>query len=627
MTNMMFLTCELDRVGELIDNSRKARDAWLGSYMISYLMARVAVKIGTLFTAPEFLFPDPTHPLHEFVRNGHHWPDSVSPDARRISSVPDRILVKVAANEALENDKTRIKALCTEVEQAWQEIWELSRTAVAQQTPVLANPEEWKAQCEGFFTLHWALTTIDPAQENLSYRRSNEAMAGVNNSRTFQQSWQPGVKCSLCGEYSALPIGKPRGEVKAAWETLSRRNITLVRSTERLSALYAAKRFAGHGKIRAVLNQGLPHAQDLPVGFPSLASLASASFCARLLSGEVDLGALARFQQALGELLVQCGITDTQLEAPVPGVALLAGTEAQKRWLARLDGEWLYEDSYAPAYLEREYNATGAAAAEAATTALQQLKALKRGKSPRPYYALIAMDGDGITAKIAAHYANIHDVTTAMTAFCCDTVPQVVHGQFHGQLIFAGGDEFIAFAPLDEALDIVQAIRDRFTLEGCSISAGIVIAHLSAPLRQAMSMVHDVIGRAKGEKGSTRYGNGVRMLVDKRSGAPVEAGWRFDEPAVFAFIAQTVALRRDGKLGRGFLTDLLGVVELFTEGGGDAVRLEAHRLLKRHKHCPKEERNAPYWQDYGQALDGMLASPVQAAEVLRLADWLAREGQ
>lgn len=607
------LTFEIDRVAEFIGNSRKSRDAWLGSWIVSYLMARVGAKAGEVFGWEFLRYPSAQQPIYEFVRE-HRWPADMADDAKRVSSLPDRLLLEVDSADALADDSRKIHAVCDELENAWEAIWEASRGILASLAPALADSEQWRQQCQGFFRLHWALTEMgnDDALD-----RHYRALAAVNSSRTFAVSVQPGVKCSLSGEYSALPTGERAPQVRSAWKAVAQRHATLVRPSERLSAVYAAKRFAGHGKVRELLG-------GHPVGFPSLASIASAPSRAQMLAGaEADVRG---FVEALGRLLEIVG--DDDQEAPIPGLRRLADTDT-KLAFARLDGEWLFDDSYQAAAIAREHGVEAGQVAPAAQAAAQALGRLRRScgaAAPRPYYAAIVMDGDGISGKLARVGDQVATLATQLSRFGAARVPAVIHGRLNGQLVYAGGDELLAFASVEEALPLIQAIRAEFGREtGLSMSAGVVISHIKSPLRAALQQAGKAIERAKGQ-GKDR-GNGVYLLLNKRSGAPVDLGWKFSDDDIFAFLAQTRELRQCGRLGRGFLTDLAADYGVLLAVSPAACLADARRLLRRHKRCPRAERQAPYWQEYEGLIERLIGRPTEMPQLLGVADWLARGGQ
>ncbi|HUV14128.1 MAG TPA: type III-B CRISPR-associated protein Cas10/Cmr2, partial [Acidobacteriota bacterium] len=322
-----FLTLEIDRVGEFIENSRKTLDAWLGSYILSYIMCEVARAVKKLPNA-EVVYPAlEEQPLLECLESG----DRSDLDKLRISTFPDRLLAKIPLQAA----KDCVNKATHAAEKAWQNVWQGSRKQLEAVCRGLAREADWTSQCEGFFKIHWAVTPITDPDEARSYERHLELMEAVNSSRRFSSIGQPGIKCSLCGNLSALPWSG--GDPKGLWEDVAQMKQfrRVFEKHERLSAVYAAKRLAGHGFVSPQILK----ATD--VGFPSTASLAAASVTAEAMENP---DALAEFQKKLGGL--RKVLDDHTAEAGIPRLLELADKDEAKKWLAKLDGEWLLKDNY-----------------------------------------------------------------------------------------------------------------------------------------------------------------------------------------------------------------------------------------------------------------------------------------
>lgn len=113
------------------------------------------------------------------------------------------------------------------------------------------------------------------------------------------------------------------------------------------------------------------------------------------------------------------------------------------------------------------------------------------------YYAILMMDGDNMGAWFTERKGSLDNktdlayhqqISRQLAVFSKKTVPGIVkeHG---GRLIYAGGDDVLAFAPLNQVLDLAKALRDAFGSEKggldkeATASMGVIIAHVKAPLQ------------------------------------------------------------------------------------------------------------------------------------------------
>lgn len=140
------------------------------------------------------------------------------------------------------------------------------------------------------------------------------------------------------------------------------------------------------------------------------------------------------------------------------------------------------------------------------------------------YYAVIMMDGDdmgqwisgekripgkngSLTQKVNMAYQK--ELSARLDHFAAYSVPAIMQ-HYKGMLIYAGGDDVLAFVSVASALNMAKDFRLAFSHEEKGLSSkatasmGIVIAHEKAPLNMVLEYVRDMEGRAK----SFRYPEG-----------------------------------------------------------------------------------------------------------------------
>lgn len=152
------------------------------------------------------------------------------------------------------------------------------------------------------------------------------------------------------------------------------------------------------------------------------------------------------------------------------------------------------------------------------------------GKSqPGPYYALLAADGDNMGVVIDAQKdIQAHrDLSQALSEFAAEA-PKIV-GRQNGLLIYSGGDDVLAYLPLNKALECAKELESAFRAKipekfktekdgqeiRPTLSIGIVIAHHLEPLSDVLDLARNAERKAKEIEGK----NGLAITLSKRGGA------------------------------------------------------------------------------------------------------------
>ena len=344
------------------------------------------------------------------------------------------------------------------------------------------------------------------------------------NLRDFSQVEEPGHKCSLCGVREALYRSGKR--VAEFWDELMKvegwaegDKVKLrgrIRKGDRLCAVCLTKRLAWeHYFIPYFKEKKVPGADRwvAHVLFPSTASMATAKFKEEIIrqikggkGGELRK-ALKLYVERMEGLLRKEKKYDIFLpSAPIPKLERSAeGDELLKRFL-RIDGEWLFEESFNKEAIEREYGLVKGSicegdlrlAREALSGLLNRSEELKIRK-PGRYYALIAIDGDKMGDWISGKrgpkfsdliHPSVHKklnsqqlkilqeceprplgpslhkgISGALRNFSLYAVKHIVEEEHTGKLIYAGGDGVLAFLPLEELLPVMRELRWLFSGE------------------------------------------------------------------------------------------------------------------------------------------------------------------
>lgn len=294
----------------------------------------------------------------------------------------------------------------------------------------------------------------------------------------------------------------------------------------------------------------------------------------------------------------------------------------------------------------------------------EQLLADFLGSKPEVYYGMLLMDGDRMGAWLSAEqdvtrarhdsyhpqiradldrfkeaqsfkqYANEpcapspsrHMVISeALNHFALTLAPIVAEQQFHGRVLYAGGDDLMAMLPVIDLLPAMAALRATYSgvdpkdigLDGHTLgvtnqpngfvlhkgrllrvmgkeataSCGAVIAHHQAPLGAVLRELREAEGRAKNEGGRDAFS----ITIVKRSGGTLRVTAKWGEPVrllmtLRAFLAEPDVSRRAVYHSVVWLHDLP-----YPEGDGAMVaELLAWQLARQsRKKTTREYYNLP----------------------------------
>lgn len=144
---------------------------------------------------------------------------------------------------------------------------------------------------------------------------------------------------------------------------------------------------------------------------------------------------------------------------------------------------------------------------------------------PYPYVVCLVADGDRMGRAIdSIGSADAHRAFTKALAGFADVARKIVEQQHRGALVYAGGDDVLAFVSLPEALACSDALRGAFenamaTACGAlpanqrpTLSVGLGIGHVMESMGDLLTL-----GR-QAEREAKRDRNALAVLVDKRSG-------------------------------------------------------------------------------------------------------------
>jgi len=451
-----------------------------------------------------------------------------------------------------------------------------------------------------------------------------EKLLGARKSiRDFNQLEEPGEKCHLCGEFEVL---------KLDWNKL-KLSKGVLKEGEKLCGVCLTKRL-----FPEIISEEFSLGE---IKFPSTSEMASIGE-KRKISEEVK----EEFKLLIKKLGIQNSVSVPKLKGDklynIDGQSNHSGpveAEADTDILYNIDGQFLMTETYRTDYFEKEL---GLKVDEKDIKEIVEF--LKDKKiSPSKYYAILQMDGDdmgkwlrgefNITIKEAIHenvrhalveYSkdddkvkiekildskhpispSIHQAfSRRLSIFALEYVRKIVEEDNYGKLVYAGGDDILAFLPVEDVLNCAYELQKTFKevlSKKATMSAGILIVHHKYPLYLALKKVSEAEKKAKNFYSKNAFC--VTFMTHGGEEREFGGNWELKE-----FVEDLIENFYEEKIPRTFPYQYLKVVEELYDGNSnddikEVLKSELKRIfMRKDKKMDKEflkkyfEKNLSVW--------------------------------
>jgi CRISPR-associated protein Cmr2 len=156
-------------------------------------------------------------------------------------------------------------------------------------------------------------------------------------------------------------------------------------------------------------------------------------------------------------------------------------------------------------------------------------KIVRKCGEPHPYVACLVADGDHMGRRInqCSKPDELKGFSKKLSGFA-GAVKGIIEDDHQGSLVYAGGDDVLAFVPLATALDCADKLRKIFREklgEGATLSVGLGIGHEMEAMGELLELGREAEKLAKGAGlDETKSRNALGIILDKRSGG--RRSWR-----------------------------------------------------------------------------------------------------
>ena len=543
-------------VQSFINQARKTQDFYAGSFLLSYLTLIAIKEVIGIYGISSIIYPDvegrtlnedfsvPTFP-NKLV--------AILPESseEKIKELGELLKEKIReeVKKIAENALNRLKISLNEKQKEtlsnhikdfpqvyWGAIlWDKDFRKYENITLFLPNSakKEFKRLFEkeknvGFDELYKFL-----------YIALEKTLGMRKNLREFKQLVEAGRKCSVCGEKNVL-FFKDNNENKfLRYNPLAYhvKDGLVLKNREGLCGLCFIKRCLK------------------TISFPSTAEIACADF-----KEKVFIKAKSEFKAYEEEFLKAFNKKEVMVE-PVP--------KLQKEGLNKtLEAYWFYSENLRQKEIEENL---GISPTEEILKRLRgKLEELtKKLGTPFPYYAVIKLDGDEMGKwlsgeKVSDLTPSVHRfISRALRNYALELVFKIVEEEHLGKLVYAGGDDVLAFVNLKDLWDVMHKLRASFSgqvkigqngkLEvdwnnttgfikkngkiiftmgpKATASMGVVIAHYKTPLQLVLNKASIALERAKEYENDKGKKDAFCVCLMKRSGEERWTGlkWRYED--------------------------------------------------------------------------------------------------
>lgn len=534
-------------VQSFIEAARRTRDLWYGSWLISEL-SKYAAK--TILEQPNNLLISPAITQVE----------QLTPDYMAVNR-----LLAVTENPTLLGQKIREQLEIFLLEQ-WTQVCsrigligssqaELPVESLKAWIDLDANPE---GQIRDLVECIWVAVPFDPNRYKECRDAAERMLAARKNTRNFEpvQWGRRKPKSSLDGLRESV-IPEPRyvaDQERQNTELRAKKVQILYRAyhagpAERLSAVDLLKRLGGN--------------EDRFARIPSTSHIAARPF----------LNALDRDVTRVKPLVDRLLATLTAKKNSAYGLTLdsIQNVTHASQVLGTYDSAFLYENRLRIEAEEQDFNPqwTENLVAELRAFYRSLKHILGTHTEPSPYYALLLADGDNMGKAIDAQTTIENHRALARTLDSFAKNASKIVQEHRGALVYAGGDDVMAFLPLDTVFVCAQTLADEFreqlksfaNADGIkpTLSCGITIAHHLEPLSDVLRMTRSAEKEAKKIDGK----DAIAITLSKRSGIDRTIKGRWQD-GLTTRLQEFIKLYQECSIPHGYAYELANLYQRLT---------------------------------------------------------------
>jgi len=533
MSNPLLMAIAVGPVQEFIRAARKTRDLWFGSHVLSEISKAAAASVTRV--------PGCGH-KHLILPSVDDVSD-LEPGTPLV--VPNIIVAELPASVQEAPEKIADQAE-KQAKQRWMDLAKEAMQEAEKKARGCIRKDVWDSQVDDVveFYAAWVPLPRAPDEYQAAHGRLMRLLAGRKNCRRFDASKMPqwGLpKSSLDGARDTVLAEAISGSQEGARMTPPGKPAELrqrlrLRKGEHLDAVGLTKRWGGGNQP-----------------YPSVSRIAADPWIRK-----------AQGEAAFGELVEACEALARKWNLPK-----IDEKEYPQFGNFPYEGSLVYRTRHAKMEMAEE-NQRGIEDLNGIKAALEKL--VEHLGEPDPYMAVLRADGDRMGKAVSDHCPRIEYhrlLVSCLTRFASDAKEIVQKHQ--GALVYAGGEDVLAFVPVDRCLACARDLRKDFldcvtaglpkVGPDCrpTLSVGIAVGHCMEPLEDLLEFAQEAEHEAKESvfAGQTNR-NGLALCIHPRSGVPfsVRDNWSDDKHSLDQRLEQWVDLLKTGTVSNRTAFDL-----------------------------------------------------------------------
>lgn len=499
--------------------------------------------------------------------------------AESIKSKPNRFIAKIDCENAESIGKDLEKKVIIEFKRISETILENLNLEMPDNVYI-----KFQSQINDFLSIYWVILPFDNKNNYATKFGELESYLGaVKNVRLFNQLKEEGRKCSLCGERDVLFY---RGECKAY-------NAVCLNKNHPLKYLTDGENICGVCFTKRVSEIYFRNDPNYATEYPSVAAISLMDSLNNLDKASYD--------------------------------------SYKNIFENNFDDQLFFEENLTKAYFKKYKFPVDKL--EIAKSKLGEIREVlnknKTGIKFPKYYAIISLDGDSMGKWLSGQnlvdntdLLDFHGKLTELLGTYSDNVEKSIIKSPRGKLVYAGGDDVLAFINLNHLFPVLNELREKFPEfekivsvkdnKTSTASCGICIAHYKTPLSEALNWSRKMEKEAKAiddnkeDKSTEKEKDAFAIAVLKRSGEINKAVFKWNYKDVRAAkdiktidilidlikllkLKDVIAIQQQPQLSDTFiknldvefrrLTDEKGIFQ--DDIDGDIFKIEMKRLIKR----------------------------------------------
>ena len=556
-------------VQDFISYSRSLKDLWAGSYLIAYLTFNAMLPFVEEYGPDSIIFPNLKNlPVFDkWLKEKKGIDVNYDEDKLKIPSIPNRFLVVCDNSE-------KMKELFRESENNINQIVSNMKDYLLKEKGIKDNLNF----LDNYFELYWVINEFDfETKENIVdklYKNSFNALEQkiayrkqIRNFNYYDENTEHKRKCTMCGQ-------KPAIETDI--------NSIILKENEKLCPICLIKRdfmyFLDSEKQINIFY------------FPSIAGIAAKNFVEK--NNSIFVSKIINFRNLLKQK-IEKNIDEkkkTAINEKLKVLDFIVDNNIEKC----LEGaEAFYPEFYDNIIKELKD-----------TELKNSVNEIKKGNGkikltecPK-YYAVLMMDGDDMGQwlggdKVENLTIAMHRIFSRILSNLANFILPDIANKNKAQIIYAGGDDLLAFVPLENLLDFMSELRKKFSeLEvvinnkrymslgpDVTMSMGIIIAHYNENLKIVLEKVRAAEKIAKDEKKGNKNSFCINLIKNSGDEKMGYLKWKFLE---YLKILKKYLIEK--KISNNLFYSLDQFTKYVNDEGilEDFYFLDLYRVIKRH---------------------------------------------